>query len=114
MPSTADRALVGAARAAPAQPNAPLGSNGGAPAPGATATLASASAKPDATLLKEGYQPATYHGQMVYCRVENPTGSRFSRKVCLSVEQIHAREQNVKDVLGTVRSDTSCAMLPCQ
>jgi hypothetical protein len=113
--STADQAQVGAG-AAPVLPNAPLTSNSGAPVPGATATSlsASASAKPDAKLLKEGYQPANYHGQTMYCRVENPTGSRFSRKVCLSAEQIQAREQNVKDVLGTVRSDTSCAMLPCQ
>jgi len=99
-----DQAPVGAVGTAPAQPSAPP----------ATAARASASTKPDAKLLHEGYQAANYHGQTVYCRVESPTGSRFARKVCLTPEQIRAREENAKEVLGTVRSDTSCAQLLCQ
>ena len=99
-----DQAPVGAVGTAPAQPSAPP----------ATAARASASTKPDAKLLHDGYQAANYHGQTVYCRVESPTGSRFARKVCLTPEQIRAREENAKEVLGTVRSDTSCAQLLCQ
>ena len=102
-----DQAPVGAVSTAPAQPSAPS-------APPATAARASASTKPDAKLLHDGYQAANYHGQTVYCRVESPTGSRFARKVCLTPEQIRAREENAKEVLGTVRSDTSCAQLLCQ
>ena len=102
-----DQAPVGAVSTAPAQITAPS-------APAATAARASASTKPDAKLLHEGYQAANYHGQTVYCREESPTGSRFARKVCLTPEQIRAREENAKEVLGTPRPDTSCSMLSCQ
>jgi len=102
-----DQPAVGASGLARAQPSAPN-------APPATAAGAPASTKPDAKLLHEGYQAANYHGQTVYCRVESPTGSRFARKVCLTPEQIRAREENAKEVLGTVHSDSSCALLSCQ
>lgn len=114
-----DQPPVGAGGSAPAQ-SSPASAQLSAPsAPQPSGSGAAASTKPDAKLLhekllQEGYQAANYHGQTVYCRVESPTGSRFARKVCLTPEQIRAREENAKEVLGTVRSDSSCSMLSCQ
>jgi hypothetical protein len=105
---------AGANGSAPAQASAPSAQPNAASAPLPSGSGAAASTKPDAKLLREGYQAANYHGQTVYCRDESPTGSRFARRVCLTPEQIRAREENAKDVLGTVHSDSSCSMLSCQ
>jgi hypothetical protein len=109
----ADQAPVESSGAAPAQSGASLTSTAGAPVAGAAAMSGSGSARADDNLLRKGYRAVNYRGELVYCRVESPTGSRFSRKVCLTREQIRAREENAKDVLGTVRSDTSCVMIGC-
>lgn len=110
----APEAVSRASGSAPAQPGAPDAQPNATSAPLPSGSGAAASTKPDAKLLHEGYQAANYHGQTVYCRVESPTGSRFARKVCLTPEQIRAREENAKEVIGTVHSDSSCSMLSCQ
>jgi hypothetical protein len=81
--------------------------------PGAAAPAAAPEHASDDKLVRAGYQPAMHHGKRVYCRVESQTGSRFASRVCLSAEEIRAREANAKEVLDTVRPDTTCALVKC-
>lgn len=90
--------------AAPAQP-VPGTAPGQAP-------VAAPSERPDPELIREGYHFTRYRGHAVYCRMESPTGSRFSSKVCLTAEQIRERERAAKEALGTVRPDSTCVQMP--
>jgi hypothetical protein len=67
----------------------------------------------DAKLLQEGYRPATYHGQQLYCRKQSVTGTQFTTKVCLTADQIRDQEEQAKRLLDTVRPDTSCTQMKC-
>jgi len=50
-------------------------------------------------LIKRGYSVGQKNGDLVYCRSEAPTGSRFTQKVCLSEAQIRENEARAKDAL---------------
>ncbi len=54
------------------------------------------------TLLKRGYQPRRFKGQLKYCRTQVLTGTRFSNTVCLTQEQISATDGNTKNNLDTL------------
>ena len=96
------------AAASPAPPTTAVAAATSPPGAPATANLT-----PDPQLLKEGYKVQTYHGQLMYCRTQEITGSYLTRKVCLTAEQIRARTENAREIMDTRRSDTSCAQLGC-
>jgi hypothetical protein len=105
-------ALAGGQPVAAAVGQAPAGTAVGSPAAGASASTASAPVL-DAKLLQEGYRPATYHGQQLYCRKQSVTGTQFTTKVCLTADQIRDQEEQAKRLLDTVRPDTSCTQMKC-
>ena len=87
----------------------PLARNPG----GEMAVSSAATPQSDAELLKQGYQRRIYRGQTVYCRVESQTGSRFTGKVCHTAEELRSTQRDAQQVLGTVRSDSTCTMTKC-
>ncbi len=53
-------------------------------------------------LVKAGYAPNMYKGQLVYCRSEAVTGTTFRSKVCQSEAAIKDREQKTRDEINSV------------
>jgi len=51
----------------------------------------------DPELVRQGYHAAQRHGQVVYCKEQPVTGSRFTTNVCLSAEQLKDREQRMRE-----------------
>jgi hypothetical protein len=88
--------------AATTRPSAPAVIQPTSTASPAAAAQAASSAQSDADLLKQGYRQTQLRGETVYCRRELVTGSRFSRNVCLTAQQIRDRAQQAKDDLQTV------------
>ena len=93
----------------------------------AQATAVAAPAAPDATapplaygegadhvnkdLLKRGYKVNWRKGEVVYCRKDQVTGSRFPTTVCLTEFQINDLERRAREDLHTFPSD--CAGMAC-
>jgi hypothetical protein len=84
-----------------------------ATAPQSAAAAAAAAAKPErlvledktltnpevSRLLAQGYRPQKGRGDdVLYCRSEQPIGTRFAKKVCKTAEQIKSLTQDSKDV----------------
>jgi len=61
------------------------------------AALVSAQDGVDPELVRQGYHAAQRHGQVVYCKEQPVTGSRFTTNVCLSAEQLKDREQRMRE-----------------
>ena len=91
----------GASAAKPAQSKADPG------------TTASAATKPErlvlddktltnaevSQMLSQGYKPQKGRGDdVLYCRSEQPTGTRFPKKVCKTADQIRAQTRDSKDL----------------
>ena len=50
-------------------------------------------------LLGQGYRPQKGRGdEVLYCRSEQPLGTRFAQKVCKSADQIKAQIRDSKDM----------------
>lgn len=64
-------------------------------------------------LVSQGYQPSTYHGQLIYCRVEKLTGSQFSHKVCLSEQEAKLQERIAHDEMNTAHGLGKCLPPQC-
>jgi hypothetical protein len=52
------------------------------------------------TLVKRGYQPRRFNGQLKYCRSQVLTGTHFRSTVCLTPEEISATDGNTKSDLN--------------
>jgi hypothetical protein len=97
-------------RASPTRPM--ISGNGTKPDPKGVDTLAStqpaavdrSQADVDIAMRKQGYKPATFRGERVYCRNETLTGSNLESKVCLTAEQIESQERAGKDILNGNRA----------
>jgi len=63
-------------------------------------------------LVKQGYRTGLRHGQLVYCRTEQLTGSRFKTEVCLSEGQVLDEQKRAKDTLIAPRT-TRCLGPEC-
>ena len=63
-------------------------------------------------LIKQGYRTGLRHGQLVYCRTEQLTGSRFKTEVCLSEGQVLDEQKRAKDSITAPRS-TRCLGPEC-
>ena len=76
-----------------------------ASAPPATSSAAGDPAKPavNKDLLKQGYRTAMRHGQLLYCRDQPITGTRFKSQVCMQEEQVLAEQRSARDYLMTPR-----------
>jgi hypothetical protein len=76
-------------------------------------TMAPAAAKPErlvlddktltnaevSQMLAQGYRPQKGRGdEVLYCRSEQPLGTRFAQKVCKSADQIKAQNRDSKDM----------------
>src|SRR5258708_38444821 len=72
------------------------------PARPAGANSSADSANPDVseTLVKRGYQPRQFNGQLKYCRSQVLTGTHFRSTVCLTPEEISATDGNTKSDLN--------------
>ena len=56
-------------------------------------------------MFAQGYRPQKGRGDdVLYCRSEQPTGTRFPKKVCKSADQIKEQTRDSKDL--TERQDT--------
>jgi hypothetical protein len=108
-PLTGVLALVAAGTVTLALADPPTaGTTPAANTPAAAATPAAAptlsSAQPALTpderdLLAQGYKPEMRHGQKVWCREEQTTGSRLSRgTTCSSADVIKAHTQNGREI----------------
>jgi hypothetical protein len=53
-----------------------------------------------AKLFADGYKPSTRNGEVVYCRKETVTGSRFKQMSCKTADQLKAITQASKDLLA--------------
>jgi hypothetical protein len=65
------------------------------------------SAGVDRSLLKDGYHVVRRNGQVLYCRSQSVTGTKFSSTVCLTAAQIHKQRedlQQTKDTLNQARA----------
>jgi hypothetical protein len=50
-------------------------------------------------LLAQGYRPQKGRGDdVLYCRSEQPIGTRFAKKICKSADQIKAQTRDSKDM----------------
>ncbi|MDB6013871.1 MAG: hypothetical protein JWL65_6121 [Gammaproteobacteria bacterium] len=50
-------------------------------------------------LLAQGYRPQKGRGdEVLYCRSEQPLGTRFAQKVCKSADQMKAQNRDSKDM----------------
>jgi hypothetical protein len=61
----------------------------------------------DRSLLKDGYSVVRRNGQVLYCRSQSVTGTKFSDRVCLTAAQIHKEQedaQQAKDTLNKARA----------
>jgi hypothetical protein len=81
--------------------------NPAAPAPAAEAAT-DANGRPlkpavNENLVKEGYRPSMRNGQLMYCRTEQPTGSRFTTQVCQNEAQILAAERWARDATNSAQ-----------
>lgn len=65
----------------------------------------------NADLRRQGYRPTLRRGQLVYCRAEQVTGSRFRNQVCRSEQEIKDDAQRARDQL-TVPRQSQCVG-PC-
>jgi hypothetical protein len=63
-------------------------------------------------LLKQGYRTGMRHGQLVYCRTEQLTGSRFKSDVCLSEGQVLDEQKRARDTM-TAPHRTQCLGPEC-
>ncbi len=119
-------AQLAAAPAAP--PSAPVAAHATAVAQATAAIAPAPPAATDATaapltygegadhvnkdLLKRGYKVNWRKGEVVYCRKDQVTGSRFPTTVCLTEFQINDLERRAREDLHTFPSDcagTACA-----
>ena len=102
----------------PAAPAVAASADGGSAAKPAQSkadpgTTASAATKPErlvlddktltnaevSQLLAQGYRPQKGRGDdVLYCRSEQPTGTRFPKKVCKTADQIRAQIRDSKDM----------------
>jgi hypothetical protein len=82
-----------------------------------TGLAAGAPGGPESTvnrdLVKQGYRPSTFHGQLLYCRVERLTGSQFSHKTCLTEQEVRLQEQIAHDRLSTAHGQGKCLPPQC-
>jgi hypothetical protein len=79
------------------------------PAPTAAAAVSS-------ELLRKGYQPVKRQDQLLYCRSEPVTGTKFKRKVCLSESQIAEEERKAEEMgeeMRKPRTNPACATQTC-
>jgi hypothetical protein len=53
-----------------------------------------------AKLFVDGYKPSTRNGEVVYCRKETVTGSRFKEISCKTADQIKQITRDSKDLLA--------------
>jgi hypothetical protein len=52
------------------------------------------------TLVKRGFQPRLFYGQLKYCRSQVLTGTHFRSTVCLTPDEISATDGNTKSDLN--------------
>jgi hypothetical protein len=53
-------------------------------------------------IMARGYKPESHDGRTVYCRREQPTGTRFPTKTCRTSAQIFEDEQQGKDAASRI------------
>jgi hypothetical protein len=56
----------------------------------------------DQSLLKQGYHLGKHNGQVVYCKREAITGTRFESNVCQTADEIKEKERRAREELQGV------------
>ena len=65
-------------------------------------------------LFGQGYKPVGRNGEVLYCRNEAQTGSRFTTMTCKTANQIKQIMQDSKDMLAAHQKSSGCrASGPC-
>ncbi len=62
-------------------------------------------------LVRQGYRATLRRGQLMYCRAQQVTGSRFKSQVCLSEQDIREDTKRARDQLSAPRQ--SQCLGPC-
>jgi hypothetical protein len=81
----------------------------------ASAKTASTAAVVNQDYLKRGYKPVKNKGQVLYCRSEPITGTKFKSNVCLTENQIKEQEERTREAgqeLDRQRAP-GCVAPPC-
>jgi hypothetical protein len=86
----------------PSASAAPLGT-AAATRPAPAAGTETSSSGVNKGLVKQGYRATMKHGQLMYCRAEVVTGTRFKSNVCLTEAQIVEQQRNARDALTAPR-----------
>ena len=76
-------------------------------APAAAPAANGATAAPpgaDQDLLRQGYHITHRRGEMLYCKQQAMTGTRFMSNVCLTEEQIKDDQRRAQEELGRVHA----------
>src|SRR5206468_3268176 len=63
-------------------------------------------------LVKQGYRTSLRHGQLVYCRTEQLTGSRFKSELCMSESQVLDEQKRARELM-TAPARTQCLGPEC-
>jgi hypothetical protein len=87
----AARAQAGAQSASPPVAAAPGGNSAGV----------------DRSLVKDGYRVVRRNGHVLYCRSQSVTGTKFSSTFCLTADEIHKEQEDLrqqKDALHKARA----------
>jgi len=97
---------------APMKPDATAG-NGAAPSAPSQAAAPAAAGAVNKNLVKQGYRTATFRGELVYCRMEQVTGTNFKKERCASESRLLDEERRTKDALNAPRQAGRCVGIEC-
>lgn len=88
----------------------------GEPAPAKTVSKQELSAELDPVLAEaaQGYERLVKNGQLVFCRREQPVGSKMYTTVCLTEDQLRQQAvDNKKFKEGTMGQGRRCSSMGC-
>ena len=94
------------------KPDATAGNGAAASARSQPAVPATASAV-NKDLVKRGYHTATYGGELLYCRMEQVTGTNFKKERCASESRLLDEERRTKESLNAPRQAPKCVGIVC-
>jgi invasion protein IalB len=99
----------------PSSPLVAASAPGAAPAmSGAPAAVAPAAQdQVDPELIKQGYRAGHHNGQVVYCKEQGSTGSRFTSDVCLTADQLKEQQRRAREEMQRIRQNGCGATSGC-
>jgi len=110
--------LVGLAACSGTAQKAPPAARTQAAAQSASPPVAAApdgdSAGVDRSLVKDGYRVVRRNGQVLYCRSQSVTGTKFSSTVCLTAAQLRKQQEDLQQTKDTLNQAHAAQCLGSQ